>query len=344
MSAIRAALTALASGRLLSEADATAAFGDLLDGTASEIEIAGLLMGLRARGETVAEIVGAARAMRARVAPLVAPLGVTDTCGTGGDGQHTFNISTAAAIVAAGAGTPIAKHGNRAVSSSSGSSDVLSALGVAVETSPEGIAACFAEAGMAFLFAPSFHAAVRHAAPVRRALGVRTVFNLLGPLCNPARASRQVLGVWSPDWLAPMAEALRELGASRAWVVHGRDGLDELTVCADSEVAALDPDGRIHRFTVSPEDVGLPRSAPDALKGGDAAHNARALHSVLAGERSAHRDAVVLNAAAALVVAGRAETLGAGAAQAADAIDSGAAQVALAKLITTSRAYAEPRP
>jgi anthranilate phosphoribosyltransferase len=280
--------------------------------------------------------------MREAARTLDHPYDAIDTCGTGGDGQHTFNISTAAALVLAGAGLKVAKHGNRAMSSKSGSSDVLSVLGVNLQASPAQQRRSLDEAGIAFLFAPAYHGAMRHVGPVRAEIGFRTVFNLLGPLSNPAGAKRQVMGVYDPRLLEPLAEVLGRLGATRAWTVHGQ-GLDELTTTGETEVAEW-KDGTVRRFTVTPEDAGLPRASLDALRGGDAEENAMALRALLDGDAGAYRDIVLLNAAAALVVADRAADLAEGAALAAAVIDDGRAARALADLVEATNAMIEEEP
>jgi anthranilate phosphoribosyltransferase len=331
-STLRPVLARLAEGEALSEAEAEAAFGLLMEGEATPSQIAGLLMAMRVRGETVPEITGAARAMRARMLAVAAPDGAIDTCGTGGDASGTYNISTAAALVIAAAGVPVAKHGNRAASSKSGSADVLAALGVALDAPMERVQAALDQAGIAFLWAPRHHAAMRHVAGTRGELGTRTIFNLLGPLANPGRVTRQVVGVFAAHWVRPLAETLGRLGATHAWVVHGTDGLDELSTTGDTLVAEWHQ-GRVREFRVTPEDAGLKRANPVLLKGGDATENAEALTALLQGDASAYRDIVVLNAAAAFVVAGRAPDLKAGAALAAATIDSGAARQKLAQLV-----------
>jgi anthranilate phosphoribosyltransferase len=337
VSRFRPYLEKAAAGVAFAEADMTAAIALLLEGAASDIETAGFLMALRARGETSSEIAAAAAAMRARALKVEAPDAVIDTCGTGGDGAGTFNISTAAALVAAGAGAIVAKHGNRAASSRAGSVETLEALGVRTNVGPDCVARCLREAGVGFMHAAIHHQAVARVAAVRRALGVRTLFNLLGPLANPAGATRQLAGVFAADLVLPVAEALLKLGAKRAWVVHGEDGLDELTLSGRSFVAEI-CDGRITRYMVAPEDAGLDRAPSSALKGGDPAHNAAAIRRLLAGERSAFRDVVLLNAGAALVIADRANSLADGAKEAAAAIDSGRAATALEKLVAISNA------
>ncbi|MEM9494451.1 MAG: anthranilate phosphoribosyltransferase [Pseudomonadota bacterium] len=325
-------LAQLARGETLSADDMRAAMATLLKGEASEVETAGFLMGLRARGETIEEIAAAAEAMRALALRVDAPADAIDTCGTGGDGANTVNVSTAAALIAAGCGLPVAKHGNRAASSLSGSSDILSVLGVKLDVSAETISRCIRKANVGFMFAALHHSAVANVAPVRKRLGVRTMFNVLGPLCNPAGARRQVMGVFAKNLCEPIAHVLARLGAERAWVVHGADGLDELTTTGVSYVAALE-DGAVRLFDVTPEDAGLQRDAPAALKGGAPEENAAALRRLLDGEKSAYRNIAVLNAAAALVVAQKAADLKDGAAQAAAAIDNGAAAKALADLV-----------
>ncbi len=335
MSAFTPYLAQAMSGAPLSAEQMRGAIGVILSGAASDVEIAGFLAALRARGETVEEIAAAAEAMRDKALAVEAPPDAIDTCGTGGDGAGTFNVSTAAALVAAGAGIPVAKHGNRAASSQSGSSDVLAALGVRLDAPPAIIARCIREAGVGFMFAALHHKPVGHAAGARTGLGVRTLFNLLGPLSNPAGARRQLMGIFSRDLLRPIAEALPRLRVEAAWVVHGSDGLDELTTTGPSYVAAL-KDGAVKEFEVGPEDAGLPRAAPEALKGGAPEENAEALGRMLDGAPGAFRDIAVLNAAAALVIAERASDLKAGAQLAQTAIDSGAARRALDRLVEIS--------
>lgn len=324
---LRPILARLAEGEILAETEAESAFGTIMEGEATPAQIAGMLMAMRVRGETVAEITGAVRAMRARMAAVDAPEGAIDVCGTGGDGAQTLNISTAVTFVVAGAGVPVAKHGNRAASSRSGGADVLAALGVNVDTPLDRLPAILKAANCAFLFAPRHHAAMRHVAGPRQELGTRTIFNLLGPMANPAKVRRQFTGIFSPAWARPMAETLGRLGTERAWIVHG-GGLDELTLAGESQVVEL-RGGAIREFAVTPEDAGLRRAPLAAIRGGDAAENAEALRGLLRGEPSAYRDMVLLNAAGALVVAGRAQDMKDGAAQAARAIDSGAAANAL---------------
>ncbi len=333
---LKPVIARLAEGEALSEAEAEAAFDTLMAGEATPAQIAGLLMALRVRGETVDEITGAARVMRARMSAIAAPADAIDVCGTGGDAQGTVNISTTVAFVVAGCGVAVAKHGNRAISSRSGGADVLGALGVTIDAPFPVLEEALKQVRVAFLMAPRHHAAMRHVAGPRVELGVRTIFNLLGPLANPARVKRQLVGVFGRKWVRPLAETLGRLGAERAWVVHGSDGLDELTVTGESHVAEWH-EGRVREFTVKPADAGLTLASPAALKGGDAAENAEALRAVLGGIGGPYRDAVLLNAAAALIVAGRAGDLKEGAALAAKSIDSGAARAALDALIAITR-------
>jgi anthranilate phosphoribosyltransferase len=331
-------LPRLLRGESLTEAEAQAVIGHVMDGDASEAQIAGLLVALRMKGESVDEIVGAARAMRTHaIAVVPRRTDLVDTCGTGGDGLRTFNVSTAAGLVAAGAGAGVAKHGNRAVSSASGSADVLEALGVRVDLPAARVAECIDEVGFGFLFAPAHHPAMRHAAPVRRALGVRTIFNVLGPLTNPVGARRQLVGVFDEALVVPIAETLRALGSERALVVHGSDGLDELSPGNPSTCADVTPEGVIVR-TIDPATLGLAPSRTEELAGGDAAANAGLLRALFDGELGARRDAVALNAGAALVAAGRADDLAAGLALAIAAIDDGRARLTLERLVEFTNA------
>lgn len=324
----------VASGETLSFEDARKAFDIMMSGEATPSQIGGFLMALRVRGETVPEISGAVATMRAKMLRVEAPSDAVDIVGTGGDASGSYNVSTCAAFIVAGAGVPVAKHGNRALSSRSGAADALSALGVNIELGPREIAACIREAGLGFMFAPAHHAAMRHVGPSRVELGTRTIFNILGPLSNPAGVSNQLVGVFSPVWLEPIAEVLKKLGSSRVWVVHG-DGLDEMTTAGVTQVAALE-DGEIHTFEIEPEQFGLRRARPEELKGGDAQANAEALRGVLEGAEGAYRDIAMLNAAGALVVAGRARTLEAGIELARKSIDDGGARRCLAELIDIS--------
>ena len=322
----------VAVGHTMSEDQAEEVFEVIMSGDATPAQIGGLLMALRVRGETIEEITGAARIMRAKALPVEAPEGAIDTCGTGGDGSGTYNISTAAAFVVAGAGVPVAKHGNRALSSKSGSADVLGALGIKIDADMALVKESLWDNNIGFLMAPRHHNAMRHVAGPRVELGTRTIFNLLGPLANPARTTRQVMGVFASQWVEPMANVLGRLGAERAWVVHGSDGLDELTTTGPTLVGEW-KDGKVTLFEARPEDCGLRRATAAELKGGDAATNAEALRALLAGAPGAYRDIVVLNAAAALVVAGKAEDLKQGAAMAADSIDQGKALAALERMV-----------
>jgi len=326
--ALKPIVARIAAGQNLSEAETERAFTVMMTGAATHAQMGGLLTGMRVRGETVDEIAGAARAMRAQMTAIDAPEGAIDTCGTGGDGAGTYNVSTAAALVVAAAGVPVAKHGNRAQSSSTGAADVLEALGVKVDAGPERMAEALRETGTCFLLAPAHHGAMRHVAPVRKELGTRTIFNLLGPLSNPARVRRQVIGVFAREWVEPLAHVLRRLGHERAWVVHGLDGLDELSTTGPSLVAEL-KEGEVRTFEVTPEDAGLRRESLERLRGGDAEANARAIRAVLAGESGPLRDIVLMAAGAGLVVADRAADLREGVAQAAEAVDSGRARAVL---------------
>ncbi len=330
-------LATVAAGRSLSADDAEAAFGVIMSGGATPAQIGGFLMALRVRGETIAEITGAVRVMRAKALHVQAPPDAIDIVGTGGDAKGTFNISTAAALVVAGCGVPVAKHGNRALSSRCGSADVLVALGVNIEAPVPVIERAIAAAGFGFLMAPRHHAAMRHVAAARVELGVRTLFNLLGPLSNPASVRRQFTGVFAGEWVEPLARVLGNLDCAHAWVVHGEDGLDELTTTAPSRVAELAA-GAVRSFSVAPEDAGLERAHPADLKGGDAAANAAQMRDLLAGAPGPLRDAVLFNAAAALIVAGRCTNLADGVAQAARAIDDGRARAVLDRVVAITNA------
>lgn len=325
-------LSQVATGARLAESEAEAAFSIIMSGNATPAQIGAFLMGLRQRGETIAEITGAVRVMRAKALAVAAPEDAIDVVGTGGDASGTFNISTAAALVVAACGVPVAKHGNRALSSKCGAADVLAALGVNLDAEMPLIERSMREAGFGFLMAPRHHSAMRHVAGPRGELGFRTVFNLLGPLSNPAGVKRQFTGAFAREWIEPMANVLRRLGCERAWVVHGSDGLDELTTTGPSDVAEL-KDGAVTTFTVAPGDAGITTARPADLKGGDAVTNAAALRAVLGGEHGPYRDAVLYNAAAALVVADKAETLREGVAIAAAAVDGGQARAVLARVV-----------
>ena len=329
----------IADGERLNEAETEAALDLLMSGVAPPVAMGAFLMGLRVRGETIDEITGAARFLRARMTSVDAPPNAVDIVGTGGDSHGTFNVSTAATFVAAGAGVIIAKHGNRAVTSLSGASDVLAALGVKLDVPPVAVTRAISDAGVGFLWAPLYHPAMKTWAPIRTDLGVRTLFNLLGPLCNPAGVTRQVLGVYDRKLVEPIAEVLKKLGSVHAWVVHGADGMDELTTTGATTVAELKNDA-ITVFEVTPEDAGLPRARIADLKGCDAATNASALRTLLLGEPGAYRDIVVLNAAAALIVAGKASSIKDGVSKAQVSIDSGRAAQALDRLVAVTNEVA----
>ena len=320
--------------------EAAAAMETIMDGRAQSAQMAGLLIALAMKGERPTEIVGFARTMRARATRVNTPYPVFDTCGTGGDRAHTFNVSTIAALVLAACGVRVAKHGNRSVSSRCGSADLLEALGVNIAASPATVERCLDQAGIAFFFAPTFHPSMRHAASTRKELGVRTAFNLLGPLTNPAGASRQLVGVPRPELTELVARSLALLGSERAWVVHGADGLDEISTTGYTKVSEV-RDGAVNTFYVHPSDFGVAKCAPAALAGGDAAENAAIARAVLAGERGAARDIVLLNTAASLLIAGRAATIEDGIEQASGAIAQGAATAALQRLIDVSQAGKE---
>src|SRR5271167_4611687 len=332
---IKALIAQVATGAALSREAAFEAFESMMSGEVTPSQIGGLLMALRVRGETIEEITGAVTAMRGKMLGVVAPADAVDVVGTGGDASGSFNISTCAAFIVAGAGVPVAKHGNRALSSRSGAADVLMALGVKIDIGPEAISACIRQAGIGFMFAPAHHPAMKHVGPTRVELGTRTIFNLLGPLSNPAGVRRQMVGVFSRQWTEPLAQVLKNLGTEQAWVVHGSDGLDEVTTSGPTTVSALEA-GTVRTFEISPEDVGLPRVKPEALRGGDAATNATAVQEVLEGKKSPFRDVALFNAAAALMVAGKAKNLKSGLQLAAHSVDSGEAEGRLDRLIVVS--------
>ncbi len=332
---LKAFLNLAATGKPLTASQAEQAFEIIMTGNATPSQMGGFLMALRVRGETVNEITGAVRAMRGKMTRIDAPPDAIDTCGTGGDASGTWNISTAAAIVVAACGVPVAKHGNRGLSSKSGAADVLAALGVNIDADMALIRQSLWDNKICFMMAPRHHAAMRHVGPTRVELGTRTIFNLMGPLSNPAGAKRQLTGVFSRDWMVPMAEVLGKLGSERAWVVHGSDGLDELTTTGPSFVAEL-LNGKVKSFEVTPEHAGLPYASQADLKGGDPSTNAAALSALMDGQNGAYRDIVLFNSAAALLIAGKAKDLKDGVAQAGDAIDSGLARRVLQKLIATS--------
>jgi len=348
VSMIHEALEKIVGGENLSRVEAEAAMEEILCGRAGDALIAALLVALRMKGETVDELVGFATSMRRHAAPIFTSIklppeeALADTCGTGGDASGTFNVSTAAAFVVAGAGVRVAKHGNRSISSRCGSADVLEQLGVRIDLAPERVARAIEEIGVGFLFAPAMHAATRHAMPARRALGMRTVFNLLGPLTNPAGASVQVVGVYEARLTELLARALGELGVRRAFVVHGAGGLDEISIAGETCVAEL-RDGKVRAYIVTPEDFGLRRAPLEAIRGGDAQQNAEIIHKVLGRsmlyrDHGPHREIVLANAAAALVAAGRATDFIDGARRAAESIDSGAARERLEALVAFSQA------
>jgi anthranilate phosphoribosyltransferase len=325
----------------LSVDEAAAAMEEIMEGRAQPAQIAGLLIALAMKGERPSEVVGLARTMRARATRLSQPFSeVFDTCGTGGDRAHTFNVSTVAALVVAASGVHVAKHGNRSVSSRCGSADLFEALGVNIAASPQVVERCLAEGGIAFFFAPTFHPSMRHAAPARRDLGVRTAFNLLGPLTNPAGAARQLVGVPRPELTELVARSLGLLGSTRAWVVHGADGLDEISTTGYTKVSEY-RDGAVNTFYLHPADVGLSKATPESLRGGDAAENARIARDVLSGAKGPARDIVLLNAGASLLIAGAAPSIADGIRQAAVALDSGAAVRKLERLTELSNLTTE---
>jgi anthranilate phosphoribosyltransferase len=337
MESFKPLIAKVAAGSHLSRAEAVDAFDAILSGEVTPSQLGGFLMGLRVRGESVEEMTGAVMAMRAKMLRVNAPADAIDIVGTGGDGSGSYNISTLAAIIVAACGVPVAKHGNRAASSKSGAADTLGVLGVKIGATPAAIERSILETGIGFLMAPTHHAAMRHVGPTRAELGTRTLFNLLGPLSNPAGVRRQLIGVFSAAWLEPMAEVLRNLGSERVWITHGADGLDEMSTTGVTKVVEL-RDGEIRAFEITPESVGLPRASLAALKGGDAAHNAAALRAVLEGAENAYRDIAVFNAAGALVIAERVPDLVQGVAMADRALRSGAASRILDKLVTVSNA------
>jgi anthranilate phosphoribosyltransferase len=337
MESFKPLIAKVAAGATLTRAEAESAFDAMLSGEVTPSQMGGFLMALRVRGETVEEITGAVAAMRAKMLGVKAPANAIDIVGTGGDGSGSYNVSTLAAIITAACGVTVAKHGNRAASSRAGAADTLSALGVKIGLSPEGVERCVCEAGIGFMMAPAHHASMRNVGSTRVELGTRTIFNLLGPLSNPAGVKRQLVGVFSAAWLEPMAEALRNLGSERVWVTHGLDGLDEITITGPTRVVEL-KSGALHAFELTPEIAGLARSAPEALKGGDPAHNAKALADVLDDAPGAYRDIGLINAGAALVVAGAAGSIRDGVAMGEAAIRSGAARRTLERLIAASNA------
>jgi anthranilate phosphoribosyltransferase len=325
----------VATGATLTREEAASAFDSMMSGEATPSQMGGLLMALRVRGETVEEITGAVSAMRGKMLRVTAPAEAVDIVGTGGDGSGSVNVSTCAAFIVAGSGIPVAKHGNRALSSRSGAADVLASLGVKIDLRPDEVGRCVREAGIGFMFAPAHHPAMKNVGPTRVELATRTIFNLLGPLSNPAGVKRQMVGVFSRQWVQPLAQVLRNLGSQSVWVVHGSDGLDEITLTGPTFVAALE-NGEIRTFEVTPEEAGLARCDSEGLKGGDADANAVALQSVLDGKPSPYRDVALLNAAAALIVAGRVKTLKEGMEIGQTSLDSGAAAARLKHLVAVS--------
>ncbi len=336
MAELKPLIAKAANGEALTREEARNAFDILMSGEATPSQIGGFLMALRVRGETVDEIVGAVEVMRSKMLPVEAPAHAIDIVGTGGDGSHTYNISTLASLIVAGAGVPVAKHGNRALSSKSGTADALSALGVQLEIGPEHISRCIHGANIGFMFAQMHHSAMRHVGPSRVELGTRTIFNLLGPLSNPASTRIHLLGVFAPKWVMPLAEVLKDLGSESLWIVHG-SGLDEITTTGKTEVAALE-NGKIRSFELTPADFGMEVATIEQLRGGDGIANAAALREVLDGARNPYRDIAVCNAAAALVIAGKAETIRDGVRLANLSLEDGGASEALARLVSLSNA------
>lgn len=334
MTTLKPHIAKVATGQSLSYEEAREAFDIIMSGDATPGQIGGFLMALRVRGETVDEISGAVATMRDKMLRVEAPAGAIDIVGTGGDNSHSVNISTASALVIAACGVPVAKHGNRGLSSLTGAADVLTALGVKIDLTPQAISQCISDAGVGFMFAPAHHPAMKHVGPTRVELGTRTIFNLLGPLSNPAGVNRQMVGVFAPEWIMPVAETLKALGAEHAWVVHG-DGYDEITTTGETKVAEL-RGGEIRAFTLTPEAVDLKRHRKEDLRGGDAAYNAAALRDMLSGKPGAYRDTVLMNAGAGLVVAGKAARLEDGMEAAAAAIDGGKALAVLDTLVHVS--------
>ncbi len=334
MQDLKSTLSKLADGKSLQRDETRAAFDIIMSGNATPAQIGGLLMAMRVRGETEDEFAGAVDAMRAHMLPVDAPSDAMDIVGTGGDAKGSYNISTCTAIVVAATGQKVAKHGNRSLSSKSGASDVLQALGVNLELSPDQITACIEDAGIGFMFAPAHHSAMKHVGPARVELATRTIFNLLGPMCNPAGVKRQLLGVFSPVWLLTFAKVLQKLGSEKIWVVHG-EGFDEVTITGTTQVAALE-EGKVRTFELTPEDFGFERADETAIAGGEADENAVALRGVLAGEPSAYRNMVLMNAACSLMVADKVTDLKAGVTMAAAAIDSGKASATLDRLVAVS--------
>lgn len=332
---LKGLIAVVAQGKALSRSQAEEAFSIIMAGEATPAQIGGFLMALRVRGETVDEITAAVKVMRERMLKIEAPEDAIDVCGTGGDNAGTLNISTAVAIICAACGVKVAKHGNRAASSKSGAADVLAALGVNIDADPALLQKALWEVGTCFLWAPKHHSAMRHVGPSRVELGTRTIFNLMGPMSSPASVKRQLIGVFSPQWLEPMAQVLKNLGTEHAWLVHGNDGLDEITTTTSTQVVEL-KNGALQKFEISPEQFGLPRAAPADIKGGDPAANAQAMRYLFEGATGAYRNIVVLNAAAALVIAGKTPDIPGGLALAAEALDFGRARHVLDELVKTT--------
>ncbi len=335
MATFKDLIVKVADGHALSLQEAREAFDVILSGSATPSQLGGFLMALRVRGESIAEVTGAVASMRSRMLTVDAPDNAIDIVGTGGDSSGSYNISTCTAIVVAGCGIPVAKHGNRSLSSKSGAAEALSELGVNIDISPDRISRCIDKAGIGFMFAPLHHGAMKLVGPTRVELGTRTIFNLLGPLSNPAGVKRQMVGVFAQKWVDPIAQSLKELGSEKAWVVHGSDGMDEITTTGPTFVSEL-KDGMVRSFEIAPEDAGLPIARAEDLKGGMPAENARALREVLAGAKNAYRDVVLFNAAASLIVADKAASLTDGVEMAAESIDSGTAADTLEKLVAAS--------
>ncbi|KZL21902.1 Anthranilate phosphoribosyltransferase [Pseudovibrio axinellae] len=337
MSNLKSLIAIVADGNALNRAQAREAFEIIMSGAATPAQIGGFLIALRMRGETIDEISAAVETMRSKMIPVKAPEDAIDIVGTGGDSSGSYNISTCTAIVVAGCGVTIAKHGNRSLSSKSGSAEALVELGVNLDLNADGISHCIQDAGIGFMFAPNHHKAMRHVGPARIELGTRTIFNILGPLANPASAKRQMTGVFAQQWVEPLANTLKELGTEKAWIVNGSDGMDEITTTGPTYVAEL-KDAKVTTFTVSPEDAGLPLAKAEDLKGGNPKQNAQALREVLQGAKNAYRDIVLFNSAASLIVADKVSTLTDGVKMAANTIDSGAALSRLDKLVEASNA------
>ncbi|MES0881952.1 anthranilate phosphoribosyltransferase [Roseibium sp. SCP14] len=335
MTTFKDIIAKVADGHALSPAEAREAFDVILSGSATPSQLGGFLMALRVRGESIAEVTGAVATMRSKMLPVDAPADAIDIVGTGGDNSGSYNISTCTALVVAGCGVPVAKHGNRSLSSKSGAAEALAQLGVDIDIAPEKISNCITSAGIGFMFAPLHHAAMKHVGPTRMELGTRTIFNLLGPLSNPAGVKRQMVGVFARRWVEPVAHSLKELGSEKAWVAHGSDGMDEITTTGSTYISEL-KDGKVRSFEISPADVGLPIAKAEDLKGGQPSENAKALREVLAGAQNAYRDIVLFNSAASLLVADKVSNLKDGVEMAADSIDNGSAADTLEKLVAAS--------